>query len=148
MKEILDLAQDAYLWAGVAGLILAVVGVRWVLRSLHSPANEPEPMIETGTAFQSGIFGPTPVRSAEPAAEPEPPAVRTVRAAKPPEASVEVLAQRLDRVEQTLSQILQKLGQPGAKPAQGSEAQIQQIAVKIDKIYQVLAQISSEEAKP
>ena len=149
MKDMLALTQDAYLWGGVAALILSIVGIRWILRSMHAQSEEPETFADAKTAFQTGIFGPPPTRVAETVvSEPEPAANRTARAVRSSDDSVEALAQQLDRIEQTLNQIVLKLGQTGSKPAAGSGAQIDQIAVKIDKIYQVLAQLSSEDAKP
>jgi hypothetical protein len=136
MNAFFALFQDTSFWAGVAGLILSIVGVRFLLRALHAQPEERGSMADDSPEDEAP----------SPAAKPEfkEPESTTRIAARPAGPSLEALDARLTRIEQSLEEISSKLSSPSGKSA-ASGPQLDQIASKIEKIYQVLAQISTEE---
>jgi hypothetical protein len=136
MNAFFALFQDTSFWAGVAGLILSIVGVRFLLRALHAQPEERGSMADDSPDEEAPA----------PAAKPEfkEPESTTRIAGRPSGPSLDALDARLTRIEQSLEEISSKLSSPSGKSA-ASGPQLEQIASKIEKIYQVLAQISTEE---
>ncbi len=141
--------KDAYLWSGVALLAASFGGVFWIIRSLQKK-QESENALPGGYA---DIFTPPQPKQAAP-----PPPAAT--APETPGITLESVGIRLERIEDDLRKIAQKLDQPSpglseeiktllqnakTQPAANgrSEAvQISELTAKIEKIYQVLASIS------
>lgn len=168
----MNFSDDLYFWVGLGLLAVSTVGVMWILRALKKK-NDPEP--ETAPLANFSDFFTPPMPNAPPPAPPvssvqaaPPPRPAPVSAAvfqapptpsisemyassKPEAADLETLSRQLERIDQSLRDISEKLdGLRGNAPASnetisqenGGAAKISDLSVKIEKIYQVLASLS------
>lgn len=169
----MNFSDDLYFWVGLGLLAVSTVGVMWILRALKKK-NDPEPEASPLANF-SDFFTPpmppaptpaqapvSPVQAAPPPrpapasaavfqAPPTPSLSEMYASAKPEAADMETLSRQLERIDQSLRDISEKLDGlrgPAAGPSDaisqenGGSAKISDLSVKIEKIYQVLASLS------
>ena len=132
---------DMYFWIGLALFASSIWSAFWILKSLHREPDDPSLPRDLNREKNTGM-------------------------ARPTAATLETLSEKLNRVEEILMTIEQKLGDP-AKAQIGeltaevhsllqflksnpsaSNNQVSQLSSKVDKIYQVISSLSGTEGKP
>ncbi len=156
--------NDIYLSAGIGLLAVSFIGIFWIVRSLRKKqeiesilpgnfndfftppqAQAPMPPLAPMTpplpqASPQAVFAPP-----APAAAPAP--VIVAASASASRISLEQVASHLEKIEEQLQAITQKLEAPAAQGSKGAgspqdAAQISELSSKVEKIYQVLSSLS------